>query len=95
MINIIENRLRKLIVSNGEDININDINESTDLVRDFNYDSLNIIQLIVDIENMFSIEINDEDLLLERLSHYKNLLEILEIKLDKKYKKIYSTDKSI
>ena len=76
-----ENHLKELIVSSGEDIDINDINENTDLVRDFNYNSIKIIQLVVEIERDFDIEIDDENLLLEKLSPYKGLVKILEAKL--------------
>ena len=76
-----ENRLKELIVSSGEDININDINENTDIVKDFNYNSINIIQLVVEIERNFDIEIDDENLLLERISPYINLVEIIKNKL--------------
>lgn len=82
MIYEFENRLKELIVSSGEDININDIDENTDLVRDFNFNSISIIQLVVEIESSFSIEIDDENLLLEKLSPYKNLLNIIKTLLE-------------
>lgn len=82
MIYEFENRLKELIVSSGEDIEINNINETTDLVRDFNFNSISIIQLIVEIESLFYIEIDDNDLSLEKLSPYTSLVEILKIKLN-------------
>lgn len=83
MICEIENRLKDIIVSCVEDINFSDINENTDLVRDYNFNSINIIHLVVEIEHAFDIEIDDEDLLLEKLSPFINLIKILRKKLDK------------
>ena len=78
MIYEFENHLKELIISCGEDILINDINENTDLVRDFNFNSISLIQLVVNIESAFNIEIDDENLLFERLSPYKGLVKIIE-----------------
>lgn len=73
----IESKLQELIVSNGEDIDYKKINIDTDLVRDFNFDSINLIQLVVNIEKTFNIEINDEDLVIEKISQYKELVMML------------------
>ena len=77
----IESKLQELIVSSGEDVDFKKINEDTDLVRDFNFDSINLIQLVVNIEKTFNIEINDEDLAIEKISQYKGLVMMLEDKL--------------
>lgn len=77
----IESKLQELIVSSGEDVDFKKINEDTDLVRDFNFDSINLIQLVVNIEKTFNIEINDEDLAIEKISQYKELVMMLEVKL--------------
>ncbi len=78
---VIESKLQELIVSSGQDVDLKKINEDTDLVRDFNFDSINLIQLVVDIENTFNIEINDEDLAIEKISQYRKLVMMLEDKL--------------
>ena len=57
MICEIEYRLKEIIVSSGEDIKFSDINENTDLIGDYNFTSINFIQLIVKIENVFDINI--------------------------------------
>lgn len=76
-----EERLKAVIVSCRDDIDLSKINEKTDLVRDFGFDSINMIQLVVDIESTFDIEIGDENLLQEKLSPYISLVEILKAKL--------------
>jgi acyl carrier protein len=77
-----EDKLKETIVSCGESIDISTINEDTDLVRDYNFNSINIIQLVVELESVFDIEIDDENLLQEKLSPYKNLIVILKNKLN-------------
>lgn len=81
MINKFDKKLKEIIVECKDGIDITKIDEQIDLVRDFGFDSINIIQLIVQIESEFDIEIGDEDLILARLSPYKNLVEILNKKL--------------
>lgn len=75
-----ENDLKKVIASCGNDVDVAEIDENTDVVRDFHFDSINIIQLVVELENQFDIEIEDEFLLLDKLSPYKSLVEILSSK---------------
>lgn len=78
---LFESKLKEAIVSCMDDIKIDMIDENTDLVRDFNFDSINIVELVVAIENNFDIEIDDENLLIEKLSPYKELVEMLKVKL--------------
>jgi len=80
-----EETLKEVIVECGDDISIDQINENVDLVRDLNYNSINLIQLVIGLENAFNIEIDDDNLLLEKLSPYKKLVEILKSKLDEDY----------
>ena len=76
-----EEKLKEIITSCGESVDADKINEETDLVRDFAFNSISIIQLVVELENEFDIEIDDEYLLQEILSPYKSLAEILKNKL--------------
>jgi acyl carrier protein len=76
-----ENKLRELIVSCGDGVELEKINEETDIVRDFGFNSINIIQLVVEMESTFDIEVDDENLLQEKLSPYKSLVEMLRAKL--------------
>lgn len=79
-----EEQLRNIIVSCCDSIDVKQINDDTDLVQDFEFDSINIIQLVVKLETEFDIEIGDDDLILEKLSLYKGLVEIIEKKISKK-----------
>lgn len=79
-----EEKLRNIIVSCCDSIDVKQINDDTDLVQDFEFDSINIIQLVVKLETEFDIEIDDDDLILEKLSLYKGLAEIIEKKISEK-----------
>lgn len=54
-------RVRRLI---SAQLNVDEetITLETDLVKDLNADSLDIVELIMDVESEFGIEIPDEDL---------------------------------
>lgn len=80
-----EERLKEVIVSCGENINLDELNENTDLIRDFSFTSINIVQLVVQLENVFDMEIDDDNLSQGKLSSYKSLLEMLKTKLDVEY----------
>ena len=77
-----EKKLKEIIVLCGEAVDINKIDANTDLVKDFEFSSINIIQLVVEIESIFEVEIEDENLFLEKLSNYSNLVNILRTKLN-------------
>jgi acyl carrier protein len=55
--------------------------EDTTLTRDLGFDSINIIQLIVEVEAQFNIEIEDDDLGVENISNFGKLCSIIEKKL--------------
>lgn len=78
-----EEQLKNIIISCGKNKNITcvDINYETDLINDLSFDSLDIILLIVEIEGNFCIEIEDEDLVLDKLSSYYNLCKMINQKL--------------
>ena len=69
MYNIIY-ELDKLISQNHNIGLINEYNDETDLISDCDYDSLSIIQLVVQIEETFQIELPDEFLDLDYLRSY-------------------------
>jgi len=71
---IIEQKLKTIILKNASlDYIENDITDNSDLVEDLKFDSIRIIQLIVDIESEFKIQIEDDFLLIELISNYKSL----------------------
>jgi acyl carrier protein len=49
-----------------QQLNRKDINITTDLIDETNADSLDMVEIIVDIENEFDLQIRDEDIRLLR-----------------------------
>ena len=45
-----------------DQLNINNLNITTDIIDETKADSLDIFEIIIDIENNFSIDIPDEDI---------------------------------
>lgn len=72
-----EEKLKQTIASCKQEIDIRKINIDTDLIKDFGFDSVDIVQLVVEIESAFDIEIDDEDLSPENLTSYINLTSII------------------
>ena len=54
-----------------------DLNDNTDLIDDFDFDSINIISLVICLEKEFDIEIPDEFLLLENMRSYVKIKKML------------------
>lgn len=74
----VEKKLKDIISECGIEVNKNLINYNTDFIKDLGFSSINIVQLVVEIEYAFDIEILDDDLQIENLSSYKNLIELLK-----------------
>ena len=49
--------------------------------KDLGFDSIMMIELIVEIEEEFDIEIDDEDLVFEEFDHFSSLVEIVDKQL--------------
>ena len=65
-----------------EDIDVNVINDDTVLTDDLGFDSVQIISLIVELESQFNIEIEDNDLDIEKITVFESLNNMLATKLN-------------
>jgi len=66
-----------------DDIDDRDLlNEQTNLLSDLGLDSVAILQLILGIENQFGVTIKDSELDSDVFSKMKNLIDIIEDKLN-------------
>jgi len=77
-------KIKNIISRCGTDIEISKINEETNLINDLSFSSVGIIQLIVEIESEFGIEIPDDRLNMEEISSYKLLKSIVQTELERK-----------
>lgn len=57
------------------------ITDETTLIKDLGFDSLNMVELIVEIEEAFDAEIEDDDLDINTLNSYQSLKTLVENKL--------------
>ncbi len=72
--------LDRLILGENEYLEegqVNELNMFTDLINDLSYDSLSIIQLVVQVEEAFDLEILDEDLDFAKLRKYEWWVELI------------------
>lgn len=76
-----EEQLKRIIASCGKDIEIECIDTNVNLIDDLGFDSVGIVNLIIELECEFDIEIDDQYLVLEKLSTYTGLIEIVHEKL--------------
>ncbi len=66
--------LEHLIIQDSRGVdNFYKFTDDTDLINDLGYDSVAIIQLIVNIEIEFGFEFGDTDILADNLVKYSNL----------------------
>ena len=69
----VDRELKKIIATYVAVNDISDINENTNLIEDLDMDSVGLISLIVEIEKNFSIHFEENELLVENITNYKNL----------------------
>lgn len=78
----IEAKLKNIIVSvSKRPLNAESIDENTVLTSDLGFDSIQIIELIVNVETEFGFELEDNDLNIDELTVYGKLKQIVSSKL--------------
>lgn len=61
------------------DAELENINENTDFINDLNINSANLVDVILDVEEVFDIEIDAESM--EKMRDVKSALAVIEEKL--------------
>lgn len=79
-----EKRLKKIISNCGYEIDASQINMKSDLVRDFDFTSINLIELVVEVESEFDIEFDDDDLVFSIITSYGELVKKVNDKIGEK-----------
>ena len=64
------------IVCNGLDLDASEISLEADLREDFDADSLDMVDLIMDVEDEFGVEVPDE--VLDKLITVKDVVDYIE-----------------
>jgi len=62
-----------------DDVAFQNMNESTDFINDLKINSANLIDVVLDVEDAFDIEIDNESM--EKMLNVSNAIEIIEQKL--------------
>lgn len=76
---MVEMKIKEIIMKlSRKEVLENLIIDDLDLINELDFDSLQIVELIVEIENEFNIVIEDEDMDLEILSKFRNLNILVE-----------------
>lgn len=75
--------LFKMVFKVSEEKNCQ-ITEETDLIIDYGYDSLKFIELISEIEELYEIEFDIDDIDIEKLRSMKLLLQLVNKKIGDK-----------
>lgn len=71
--------LFKLICENANiSMEIESITDDTKLIEELEYDSIALIQLLVDIEDEFGVDLSNDDLLADKLNTPASLMELIE-----------------
>ncbi len=81
MENNVNERLKQIVAKNLRiGISIEEINDNSNLISDFLFDSIQVLRLIADIEREFDIVVENEYLVIETLTRYSSLREYVESK---------------
>ena len=81
---MLEDKLKEIIHECSQHVEVEQINRESNLIEDFGYGSMNFIQLVAEVELQFNIEVDEDDLLLDRLSNFGTLLQMIERKISHK-----------
>ncbi|MEX1298407.1 MAG: acyl carrier protein [Desulfotignum sp.] len=74
----IETKVKKVIAEKIPDIDIEDVVPEASLIDDLGADSLTIVELIMSMEEVFEIEIDDEDA--EKLVTVQDAIDFIKSK---------------
>lgn len=73
----VENQLNNIIInSSPEDLKLSDFHGKS-IIDDLEFDSVSLMQLVTDIEEIFGVSMDESDSLLELLDSYDELVDYL------------------
>lgn len=67
------------------EINHKNFHDDISLIEDLHYDSLNFIELVLELENTFAIEIDDDELMIETFDTPRKIISLIESKVGELY----------
>lgn len=60
-----------------QDENVEKINDDTNLLTDYGFDSIMLVELVSEIEDSFDIMFSDEDMDIEKLYSFRGLIDCI------------------
>ncbi|RKT00747.1 acyl carrier protein [Flavobacterium sp. 123] len=76
-------KLKEIVKPYVQDQNaFENLTESTDFINDLKINSANLVDIILDVEEIFNIEIDNQSM--EKMLNLKATIEVIEAKLSKK-----------
>jgi len=63
-----------------DQIAFENLSENTDFINDLKVNSANLIDIVLDVEDMFDIEIDNESM--EQMLNVKKAIEIIQVKMN-------------
>ncbi len=66
----------KAILAEQLDVDVEDLTNDTDIAKDLNCDSLDVVEILMTIEDEFSVEIPDEEI--ENIKTIGDMVEYIE-----------------
>ncbi|MFO7751684.1 MAG: acyl carrier protein [Desulfobacteraceae bacterium] len=72
----VEDKVKKVIADKLDDVSIDDIVPEASLVEDLGADSLTVVELVMSMEEVFDIDIDDEDA--EKLVTVQDAIEYIK-----------------
>ena len=76
---MLEKKLKSLIMEYKEGVVENEITNKTNLIDDLHFDSVELIQFIVRLEEEFNIELDDDDLEIEKIVVFDELVKVISL----------------
>lgn len=79
----VEVKLQEIIqkIANNKEIEC-DFSKDISFADDLKFDSIDIVNLIVELESNFQVDLTDTEELLEKINHYKGVLELIQSKVE-------------
>ena len=75
----VETKVKKVIAQKIPDLDMDDITPEASLIEDLGADSLTIVELIMSMEEIFEIEIDDDDA--EKLITVQDAIDFIKTKI--------------
>lgn len=70
-------KLKELITKISTNVSCDDIGYDTSLIDDLMFDSIMMMELVVEVEEAFDIEIAEEELVVEKIGTLEGLLKLV------------------